>query len=143
MPNVPSNTESRPFAKWGNAATAGWQALPDVLLKNQYKLKISTTELVVLINVLSFWWYAEKLPYPRVSNLAKRMNVTPRTVQRCIQGLIEKGLLAKKEDVGDDGQLREVLDPGGLVAALQTLAIEDPLTRLRLLEGKVAAEIPF
>src|SRR5215211_3032496 len=51
-------TDARPYAKWGEAAIAGWQPLPDVLLKNQHKLDLTATELLVFINLLSFWWYA-------------------------------------------------------------------------------------
>lgn len=119
-------TEGRPYAKWGEAAIAGWQALPDVLLKNQHKLDLTPTELLVLINVLSFWWYVEELPFPRVTTLAKRMNVTPRTVQRALQKLFDKGLLTKKRDLGKDNVEREVLDPSGLVEILKRWAIEDP-----------------
>jgi len=127
----PPFNENRPYAKWGPAAIAGWQPLPDVLLKNQHKLDLTPTELVVLINVLSFWWYVEELPFPRISTLAKRMNVTDRTVQRCLKQLIQKGLLTRKSDIGKDGEMRDVLDPDGLVSALKKLAVDDPAFRHR------------
>lgn len=119
-------TDGRPYAKWGEAAIAGWQAVPDVLLKNQSRLGLSATELLVLLNVLSFWWYAEELPFPRGTTIAKRMGMTPRTVQRSLQALIDKGLLAKKRDFGRDNKERDVLDPSGLVEALKKLAVDDP-----------------
>lgn len=119
-------TDGRPFAKWGEAAIAGWQAVPDVLLKNQTRLGLSATELLVLLNVLSFWWYVEELPFPRGTTIAKRMGMTPRTVQRSLQALIDRGLLAKKRDVGRDNKERDVLDPSGLVEALKKLAVDDP-----------------
>ena len=53
-------SSSRPIEKWHEAAVAGWQALPDVLLKNQTRLELSHTEMGVLINVLSHWWHVEK-----------------------------------------------------------------------------------
>jgi predicted DNA-binding transcriptional regulator len=150
LDTTPLQTESRPYAKWGEAAIAGWQALPDVLLKNQHKLELTPTELVVLINVLSFWWYVEDLPFPRITTLAKRMNVTDRTVQRCLKQLIQRGLLERKTDIGRDGKMREVLNPDGLVAALKKLAVVDPAFRHRQgqhLKGMIGeadgAEIPF
>ena len=148
LETTPPSTESRLYAKWGEAAVAGWQGLPDVLLKNQHKLDLTPTELVVLINVLSFWWYVEELPFPRISTLAKRMNVTDRTVQRCLKKLAQKGLLKRKTDIGKDGEMREVLDPEGLVAALKKLAVHDPAFRhrqgsKRAMEEALEAEIPF
>lgn len=126
-----SSTQGRLTEKWGDAALAGWMAVPDVLLKNQHRLGLQPTELLVLINILSFWWYAEGLPYPRITTLAKRMGVTPRTVQRSLQKLIEKGLIEKKPDVGQDGVEREVLDPSGLVDRLKKVALDDPSFQYR------------
>ena len=131
MAQLSLTTDHRTIAKWGEAAIAGWQAVPDVLLKNQHKLDLTPTDLLVLLNVLSFWWYVEELPYPRVATLAKRMNVTPRTVQRSLQKLNEKGLLVRKTDVGKDGTEREVLDPSGLVESLKRLSLDDPAFQYR------------
>lgn len=138
-------TDGRPYAKWGEAAIAGWQAVPDVLLKNQSRLGLSATELLVLLNVLSFWWYAEELPFPRGTTVAKRMGVTPRTVQRSLQALIDKGLLTKKRDLGRDNKERDVLDPSGLVELLRKLAVEEPAFthRQHRLNGKDQSRRPM
>jgi DNA-binding MarR family transcriptional regulator len=129
---------SRPIEKWGEAAVAGWQALPDLLLKHQSKLELTATELVVLINLLSYWWYVDELPFPRVTTLAKRMNVTPRTVQRAIQRLTELGLLKKVTD-HKDGRERDVLDPAGLVQKLKEFARQEPRVQAKQLEMMEAA----
>lgn len=89
--------QARPAEKWGIAATPGWQPLPDVLLHNQAKLGLSPTDMLVLVNVLSHWWYVEEKPFPRVTTIAKRMNVTTRTVQRSLQKIIDKGFESSKE----------------------------------------------
>ncbi|OFW87172.1 MAG: hypothetical protein A3J37_05795 [Alphaproteobacteria bacterium RIFCSPHIGHO2_12_FULL_45_9] len=104
---------------------AGWQPLPDVLLKNQYKLELTPTEIMVLINVLSFWWYADQLPYPTVSTIAKRMNVTTRTIQRSLSRLIQKKLLERKTVETNKGNKQEVYDPEGLVKQLEAFAVTD------------------
>ena len=51
--------------KWGAAALAGFQTVPDLLLKHQKTLKISSAEMVVLLNVLMHWWYRDQMPFPR------------------------------------------------------------------------------
>lgn len=129
--------DAQPTSKWGDAAIAGWQALPDVLLKNQKTLGLSPTELVVLINVLSFWWYVDRPPYPRASTLAKRMDVNNRTVYRALDTLTKKRLIAKKPLVEANGVRRDTLDMQGLVAALSGLAKADPAFhhRKRIQEG--------
>lgn len=79
------------YAKYGEASIAGFQAVPDLLLKHQRELGLSPTDLAVLLNVLMHWWYPEKKPFPRSTTIAKRMGVTPRTVQRSLQQLEELG----------------------------------------------------
>lgn len=119
--------QSRPLEKWKAAAIPGWQPLPDVLLKNQVSLGLTATDMLVLINILSHWWYADQKPFPRVTTIANRMDVTARTVQRSIQKLVEKGFLERRrEGFGPEGEERHVLDPKGLVEVLGQLAGNDP-----------------
>ncbi|MGB4106564.1 MAG: hypothetical protein WBK55_02055 [Alphaproteobacteria bacterium] len=51
-----TSPKNQPSAKWGEAANAGFQILPDVLLKHQKDLDLNPTDLVVLINLTSYWW---------------------------------------------------------------------------------------
>lgn len=125
MSNRQSETQ-RVMAKWGEAAVGGFQAVPDVLLKNQDKLGLSPTELVVLLNITMHWWYPTQRPFPRSTTIAKRMGVDTRTIQRALARLQELKLLAKvKEPEGESGE-REVCDLNGLVLALSGLAKDDP-----------------
>lgn len=109
--------------KWGDAARAGFQVVPDLLLKNQERLGLSSTDIVVLLNITMHWWYPEQKPFPRTSTIANRMGTSARTVQRSIEALQAKGLL-RRVPGGDDSQ-RTYLDPDGLVARLEALAQGD------------------
>src|SRR6266702_8494237 len=51
---------SAPFEKWGEGLNAGFQLLPDMLLKHQHKLGLTATDLVVLINLTMQWWYRDR-----------------------------------------------------------------------------------
>ena len=116
----------RPVEKWGAAAIVGWQALPDVLLKHQVTLGLTATDMLVVINILSYWWYVDIMPFPRVRTIADRMGVTPRTVQRSLEHIISNGYFARKKDIGPDGKERDVLDPSGLAEILNKMAVRDP-----------------
>lgn len=120
MSTPPSATEPlvKPvFAKYGEAAIGGFQAVPDLLLKNQAKLGISPTDMMVLLNVLMHWWYPKNKPFPRSGTISKRMGVTTRTVQRSIQNLIDARLISRETSDG-----RATLDPKPLVDRLEELA---------------------
>lgn len=111
--------------KWKDAVSAGntgYLALPEVLLRRQAQLNISPTELTVLINILSFWWYEDKLPFPGNETIAKRMNVTTRTVQRAVGSLEKKGLIARKKEFLPDQKWRRSFDLSGLVMKLESYA---------------------
>lgn len=120
-PAVDSGATVQPvFAKYGEAAYGGFQAVPDLLLKSQAKLKISPTDMVVLLNVLMHWWYPDDKPFPRSGSISKRIGVTPRTVQRSIQNLEEAGLLIRETSNG-----RTYLNPEPLVDRLEKIAPTD------------------
>ncbi|MFD2260669.1 helix-turn-helix domain-containing protein [Chelativorans composti] len=75
----------------------GVQAVPDILLKQQGAMGLSATDLVVLLNILMYWWYVEQKPYPRPTTIAKRMDVNVRTVQRSLQRMEELGLIVRSK----------------------------------------------
>jgi hypothetical protein len=109
------------YEKWGEAGKAGFQAVPDLLLKNQSELGLNATELVVLLNVLMHWWYRDQKPFPRPTTIAKRMGSTVRTVQRAIVKMVKEGILIREVD--QEG--RSVLNPEPLVEQLCRMALSD------------------
>jgi hypothetical protein len=110
------------YEKWGEAARAGFQAVPDLLFKHQETLNLNPTELVVLLNVLMHWWYRHQKPFPRPTTIARRMGSTVRTVQRAIAKLEEERLLVRQ--FGPNKV--PVLDPEPLVRRLSAFAKNDP-----------------
>jgi DNA replication protein DnaD len=117
-------------AKWGNAANAGFQFVPDVLLKNQSELGLTALELVVLINLTMHWWYADQRPFPRSTTIAERMGVDVRTVQRALKRLAGLDLIQRVTVQTDNGE-GTVIDLDGLVNKLSKLALRDPAYRPR------------
>ena len=55
------SSPSQATAKWGQALDAGYQILPDALIRGQSLLQLSATDLVVLVNITQAWWYAERV----------------------------------------------------------------------------------
>jgi DNA-binding transcriptional ArsR family regulator len=112
------------WEKWGFAAYRGYQAVPHDLFKFQAQLDLSNGELVTLLNILDFWWEADKNPFPGVSALAKRMNTNPRSVQRHLKVLEDKGFAIRER--GNDEKRRFNLD--GLVSRLAKLVKQEVLS---------------
>jgi len=118
--------------KFGRAIDLGFQMLPDVLVKNQARLMLDPQDLVIIINLLMHWWDADELPFPRLSLIADRMGVSPRTVERRIKDLEKRGLirrLAAKRN-SRDLVVRE-FDMSGLIKMLERLVDADPAVDAR------------
>lgn len=133
---------TRTKEKWQKAADAGFQMLPDILLKKQFELGLSPTEMLVLLNITMHWWYADQRPFPRTTTIAKRMGVDERTVQRAMRRLINLGLLEKEKEETQGGAQREVCDLSGLVERLSAFAEREADYRVRT-AGKVSDNASF
>lgn len=115
-----------PTEKWGKALDGGFQVLPDLVLRYQSDLKLTPTDLAVLLNLMMAWWSKERPPYPRPTAIARRMGVTERTVQRSLERLRKLRLLYKTK-VKD----RVAYDLSPLAKRLIDIASTDPLTLRR------------
>lgn len=82
--------------KWGREALSiGWTPVPVSLMFLQSQLRISPTEMNVLINLLVHWWKAGGVVYPAQDAIAHRMGVSKRTVQRSMDKLESLGLIER------------------------------------------------
>ena len=117
-------------SRWGMAVgkgTPGFTAVPTLLIRSQAQLGLSSTNLAVLLNIVSHWWRADEWPYPRPATIAKRMGVDRRTVERSFQALEAMTLIRRlpNETSVDQPAVRRI-DLSGLVARLNQLAQEQP-----------------
>ena len=110
--------------RWRGAVTTadtGFTAVPDVLIKSQAQLDLSSTEMVVLLNILLHWWRDDDWPFPRISVIGERMGTSRRTVERAVRSLQAKGLVVHQrgDPVGDGPAVRR-FDLSGLVDVLKS-----------------------
>ena len=89
--------------KWGeHNLDDGWVAIPIGLLKKQSELDISPLGLNIIINLLSYWWYSDRSPYPSQETLANRIGVSKRSIQREIKKLTRLGVIDKSSTLRSD-----------------------------------------
>ena len=81
--------------KWGDDVVGefGFLAIPNLLLYNISKLGINTTDSLVLIFLLSYWWDDEAVVFPSSASIAKRIGLARRTIDRSLDSLDKKGLI--------------------------------------------------
>lgn len=112
--------------KWGATVIAeGYTVLPNVILQNQKAMGLKHLDLLILMCLISHWWEKNDLPRPSKSSIARTLDVDPRTVQRSVAKMEEKGYIQRKErraGVGDN--LPNFYDLSGLVAAAKTQAAQ-------------------
>lgn len=109
-------------SKWGKSIDAGFQQVPDVLIRAQSKLEIDSLSLVILLNLTMHWWDKDNLPWPRPSVIAKRIGVSTRTVERKISELTDKGLIERLPSEKTDSSTIRRFNLSGLVEHLELLA---------------------
>lgn len=127
---------SAAYDKWGESLRAGFQIVPNVLIRGQSKLGLDTVDLAILLNITLHWWEAGQLPHPRLSIIANRIGVSRRTVERRVARLEEAGLIERLPSVKSKGGLTaRPFALSGLVAQLKMMSEHN----LALREEKRAA----
>lgn len=112
---------------WGTAVTSGetgFTPVPDILIRSQSRLRLSPMELAVLLNVCMHWWTPGDWPHPRLVDISARIGASPRTVQRAVRAMQDKGLLVHRPPEPKAGHAVRRFDLSGLVRRLQELAID-------------------
>ncbi|NQT13529.1 MAG: helix-turn-helix domain-containing protein [Planctomycetes bacterium] len=80
-------------------ANAGWTPVCDYFLRNYHRLKISHTEAMVIIHLMSFKWDSGA-PFPALKTIAKRMGITAPSVRTHLRSLETHGLLRRELQIG-------------------------------------------
>ena len=126
MSNQKSNTTARSITvRFGDAVLQeGHTAVPNLVLKHYAELGITPTEMMFIIHVWQFWW-TERQPFPSLSTIARRMNITRRQGRKHTQSLKEKGLLEVHDRFSPTfGQMSSEYDFTPLIRAVVALSQE-------------------
>lgn len=121
----------------------GFTGLPNVLVRAQGKLNISTTQFNIIAQLLSYWFDPKKPPFPSKRELADRMMINPATLRINIKKLEERGLILREQRTtaqGDWGSNFYKMD--GLVKELQKLAPAFADEKAERAVAKLKAELP-
>ena len=92
----PSVATKESEKKFGKAVMShGWYIAPAMLLRAQARLNVNSTQMVVLLQLLDFWWRHDSSAHPSMGTIAERINLTTKQVQRTVDALVKKGLITK------------------------------------------------
>ena len=105
--------------RWGSSVISdGFQMVPHQFLKSQGLLGLTDSEMMVLLNVLDYWWATDRLPFPSTRTLARRMGCTERKVQRHLAALVKKRYLSRSQRAGS---FAKEYDLSALIARLTSI----------------------
>ena len=118
--------------KWGSdAISAGFTVLPNHFISlNQFvedDKKISPTEMIVILQILSAWWSKDRLPFPSKATIGTRSGLSARQVQRALTGLEDKGYINRLVRFNrNQARASNQFDLSGLVSAVANAAERHP-----------------
>ena len=117
-----------------------------MLFRAQARLGLTADEFNVVLQLVAHWWDANEDPRPAKDTIAERMGKDPRTIQRYITGLEQKGLVKRIPRFRPGrGQGANAYSLEGLVTRLEELepefrkVIEQNRIRRRRVERPMAA----
>lgn len=91
-------------------------------MTSQARLGLNPTQLAVLLQLADFWWDPNRKPFPKKADLAARLSLSERQVQRHIADLETAGFVQRIERTyGRRGKISNEYDLSGLVEKLKAL----------------------
>jgi len=139
-PNQKSSTD-RIFGS--KIMSHGFTAIPNILLRAQSRLGLTTTQFNILTQLLSYYFDPSKPPFPSKRELANRIKITPQTLRINIKALEDAGFLIReqrKTSSGDFGSNTYHLT--GLVNKLKKLVPDFDMERAQRRKARDRAETP-
>lgn len=121
----------------------GYTGVPNILVRAQSRLGISTTQFNIIVQLLSYWIDPTRPPFPPKRDLAQRMSITQQTLRINIKALEDKGYISRvqqKTAAGDYGSNIYRLD--GLVAKIQELVTDFDEERNERRNSRTQTETP-
>src|SRR5258708_7754201 len=105
---------------------AGWTGIPNVILERQQALGLDPLDVNILLQLATFWWFAENLPRPSKKTIAERVGVDPSTVRKRIARLEKDGLIKREPRYHSQYHMRVGNDYSfqGLIQATTPFALE-------------------
>lgn len=126
IPLHPRKATKASERKWGKAVMGlGFCIVPSLLLRAQARLKLTPTQLAVLMHLADYWWDVSRKPYPAKKTLGSRLGLSARQVQRHLADLEKMNLVQRTERKAPHrGKLSNEYDLSGLVQRLKELEPE-------------------
>ena len=104
----------------------GFTVVPSTLLIHQHALALNPTDVNILLQLWRYWWYADRLPFPSHSELAKTIGISISTVKRSLSQLEKDGLIEwEQRYLKNNGQTSNLYSFNGLIQKLKEFAEED------------------
>lgn len=144
-----------------HAVKAGYTAVPDVLIRSHKQLKISRTDLLVTLVLMTYWRSVDDMPWPSKDTIATALDMDPETVRRSVKKMEGLGYIKRvMRKTAQKDNMTNKYDLSGLARAVNKLAkeqlelkaaraAEDKATistpasaKLKLVKGSKAAEAP-
>ena len=126
VPLRPRRAAKASEEKWGRPVMdLGFCIVPSLLLRAQARLKLSPTQLAIVMHLADYWWDAHRKPWPKKQTLGDRLGLSARQVQRHMAELEKMGYVTRIERTAPHrGKLSNEYDLGGLVKRLKELEPE-------------------
>jgi hypothetical protein len=117
---------------------SGFTAVPNAVLQSAHRLNPmpTSTELLLIINLMSFRWRPETVLFPSTTKLARRLGISQPAVRKAIRGLIKAGYLTRRKR----HMKSSIYDISKFLAAIEenlvTRAAENVIRRAEMRAGK-------
>lgn len=86
---------------------------------------VNSTQMIVLLQLLEFWWIEERSAYPSTATIAERIGMSSKQVQRTVNELAKKNLITRiNRHLPKGGKTSNEYKFDGLLKKLNTIEVD-------------------
>lgn len=129
---------------WGKKVYRhGYAGVPSILIRGQERLGLSPTQFNIIVQLLDYWFEPAKKPFPSKRELAARINVTQKTIQKNIRELETAGLIRREQRRSAAGDwTSNIYHLDGLIEKVQAIEPDFEEEKKQRQAAKSRAETP-
>ncbi len=122
---------------------AGYTVVPNTIVRRHRQLGLDADDLSIVMQLFSYWWKPDELPFPSLPELSKGTGLHVRNIQKRLKRMqADNFIKIKKRKTRHGGWDTNAYDLSGLIKEATKIAVDDVAQKKEAALAKLGRKTP-